>query len=349
MRPLFRFALLSLGTLSVLGLLAGAIAVFAMIGMPGKSYSGEPPALSAEEQEIADHLMRHLEVLCVEIGERNQNKHRNLERAASYIAETFRASGYEVEEQVYEIDGLPYRNIEACLQGTKNPGEVLIVGAHYDTVPGCPGADDNGTGIAALLELAHSMRSAEPDSTVRFIAFTNEEYPFFWSDKMGSFLYARRCKEKGERIRGMIALETLGYYRDEKGSQTYPIPVLGLLPERGDFLFFVGRMSSRGFIADSLGSFRDRARLPSRGIAAFDCFEDISRSDNYCFDLNGYRSFMVTDTANFRNPNYHRASDLPDTIDRERYTRAVAGLREMLLDLSGARGYLTKDPERKPK
>ncbi|MGD9682213.1 MAG: M28 family peptidase [Candidatus Obscuribacterales bacterium] len=344
-----KFAFLFLGVISVLGLLAGAMAIFAMIGMPGKSYSGEPPVLSTEERQLADRLMRHLEMLCVEIGERNQSKHQNLERAASYIAETFRASGYEVEEQVYEIDGLPYRNIEASLKGSKNPGDVLVVGAHYDTVPGCPGADDNGTGIAALLELARSMHGAEPSSTVRFVAFTNEEYPFFRSYKMGSFFYAQSCKQKGEKIRGMIALETLGYYRDQKGSQTYPIPVLGLLPERGDFLFFVGRMSSREFITRSLGSFRERARIPSRGIAAFDCFEDISRSDNYCFDLNGYQSFMVTDTANFRNPNYHRASDLPDTIDRQRYTRAVAGLRDMLLDLSGARGYLTKDPERKPR
>jgi len=325
------------------------MAVFAMIGMPGKSYSDGPPVLTEAEQVLSDRLMTHLHRLCVEIGERNQTKYQNLERAASYIAETFSASGYEVEEQVYEIDGLPYRNIEACLKGRKSPGETIVIGAHYDTVPGCPGADDNGTGIAALLELARSMHGAEPNSTVRFVAFTNEEYPFFWSDKMGSFLYARRCKEKSEKIRGMIALETLGYYRDEKGSQTYPIPVLGLLPERGDFLFFVGRMSSRDFITRSLGSFRSSARIPSRGIAAFDCFEDISRSDNYCFDLNGYQSFMVTDTANFRNPNYHRASDLPATIDRERYTRAVAGLRDMLLDLSGARGYRTKDPERKPK
>lgn len=349
MRPVLKFALLFLASIVVLSLLAGAGAIYAMIGMPGQSYSGVPPSLSEEEEELSDRLMRHLDRLCVEIGERNQNEHRNLERAASYIAETFKSAGYEVEEQVYEIDGLPYRNIEACLPGTKSPGDVLVVGAHYDTVPGCPGADDNGTGIAALLELARLMSRAEPGSTVRFVAFTNEEYPFFWSAKMGSFLYARRCRVKGERITGMIALETLGYYRDEKGSQTYPIPVLGLLPDRGDFLFFVGRMSSRDFIASSLGSFRRDALMPSRGIAAFDCFEDISRSDNYCFDLNGYQSFMVTDTANFRNPNYHRASDLPATIDRERYTRVVAGLRDMLLDLSGARGYRTKDPERKPK
>lgn len=348
MRSVFRFALLFLASLLVLGLLAGAGAIFAMIGMPGESYSGVPPSLSEEERQLSGRLMRHLDKLCIEIGERNQNRHRNLERAASYIAETFESAGYVVEEQVYEIDGLPYRNIEARLEGTGSPGDVLVVGAHYDTVPGCPGADDNGTGIAALLELARSMSRAKPSSTVRFVAFTNEEYPFFWSERMGSFLYARRCKENGERITGMIALETLGYYRDEKGSQTYPIPVFGLLPDRGDFLFFVGRMSSRDFIARSIGSFRRYALIPSRGIAAFDCFEDISRSDNYCFDLNGYQSFMVTDTANFRNPNYHRGSDLPVTLDRDRYTRAVTGLHNMLLDLSGAGGYRTIDPQRRP-
>lgn len=303
-----------------------------MLNMPGRSYSGSPPALTKDELVIRDNLRRNLTVLASDIGERNNLKYENLCRAAAYIENQFKENGYQPMLHSFEVQGKKYTNVEATIKGSSK--QIIVIGAHYDTVAGCPGADDNGTGVVSVLELARLLKDINPLYTLRFVAFPNEEYPFFWSKAMGSYVYAGQCRARGEDISGMIAVETVGYYSKKEHSQKYPVNTLGFLPDRGDFLFFVGNYRSRGFLTECLGSFRKYATVPSEGISAFDCFEDISRSDNNSFWIHGYPGLMITDTADFRNPNYHLPSDKVETIDFENLTRFVWALSESLREMS---------------
>lgn len=306
-----------------------------MLNMPGSSFSGSPPALTKDELVLRDNLRRHLTVLASDIGERNNLKYENLCRAAAYIEDQFKESGYEPRLDIFEVQGKKYTNVEATIKGASK--QIVVIGAHYDTVAGCPGADDNGTGIVSVLELARLLKGIKPQCTLRFVAFPNEEYPFFWSKAMGSYVYAGQCRARGDDISGMIAVETVGYYSKKEHSQKYPINTLGFLPDRGDFLFFVGNYRSRGFLTECLGSFRKYATIPSEGISAFDCFEDISRSDNNSFWIHGYPGLMITDTADFRNPNYHLPSDRVETIDFDNLTRFVSALAKSLEAMCGKR------------
>lgn len=308
--------------------------VYLMIAMPGESFRGIPPELTAFESESKEHLFKNLERLSVEIGERNSRKLDKLNEAAQFIESKFNEYGYEAESQYYSIDNTEFRNLEATITGTKKAEEIIVVGAHYDTVPDCPGADDNGTGVVSVLELARLLKDTKLDRTVKLVAFTNEEYPFFWSENMGSQVYAKRAFEKNEKIVGMIAIETIGYYSSESQSQYYPVNTLGVFPDRGNFVFFVGNLSSRQFLCDSIGAFRSKTKVPSCGIAALDVFEDIARSDNKSFWDRGYPGFMITDTANFRNPNYHRSTDTMDKLDFDNLARVVRGLERTVLHLA---------------
>ncbi len=311
------------------------VGMFTMLNMPGKSFQGSPPPLNLEESQIKERFKSKLKVLAGDIGERNSEKFENLNRAAQFIEDSLAECGYEVEKQEYEALGKKYRNLITTIDGANKPERIIVVGAHYDTVVGCPGADDNGTGVIAVLELARLLRQYSGDLSVRFVLFPNEEYPFFWSQAMGSYVYATRCKQRKEDILGMLALETIGYYSEDTGSQTYPIGTLGFLPEKGNFIFFVGNYRSRDFLTSSIAAFRKSATLPSEGITAYDCFRDVSRSDNNSFWAHGYPGYMVTDTANFRNPNYHLPTDTIDTIDYGRAARVVSGIKAMLVEMAG--------------
>lgn len=320
---------------SLVSLIVILSAMALMLNMPGRSFSGSPPALSKNELVLRDNLRRHLTVLAADIGERNNLKYENLCRAAAYIEDQFKESGYEPRLDSFEVQGKKYTNVEATIKGASR--RIIVIGAHYDTVAGCPGADDNGTGIVSVLELARLLKGVKTQCTLRFVAFPNEEYPFFWSKAMGSYVYAGQCRARGDDISGMIAVETVGYYSKKEHSQKYPINTLGFLPDRGDFLFFVGNYRSRGFLTECLGSFRKYATVPSEGISAFDCFEDISRSDNNSFWIHGYPGLMITDTADFRNPNYHLPSDRVETIDFDNLTRFVSALAKSLEAMCGKR------------
>src|SRR5687768_4929247 len=169
----------------------------------------------------APRLFAHVEMLAGTIGERNVWRYDNLQRAAEYIEGKFTRYGYEARRQTYEVSRVPVSNIESSRTGTSHPDEIVLLGAHYDTVSGCPGANDNGTGVAALLELSRRFAGVPQARTIRFVAFVNEEPPFFHTDTMGSVVHARAARARGDNIVAMMALETMGYYSTEKGSQTY--------------------------------------------------------------------------------------------------------------------------------
>jgi Zn-dependent M28 family amino/carboxypeptidase len=316
--------------------LAAAIAwlLWHMVTVPGTSYNGPLKPLTAEETLLAGNLRRH--VTAIASREHNVWNLPALEAAAQYIERTLAGAGYAVSVQRFESGGFEVRNIEAEARGGGRASEIVVVGAHYDSVIGAVGANDNGSGVAAVLELARLFREAKSARTLRFVAFANEEPPFFKSGEMGSRVYTRRSKERGENIVAMFSLETIGYYSDRPGSQHYPFPLGFFYPSTGNFIAFVSNLSSRPLLHEALAAFRRHAEFPSEGVAAPAFIPGVDWSDQWSFWKEGYPALMVTDTAPYRYPYYHMPQDTPDKVDYERLARVVTGLHRMLLELAGA-------------
>jgi hypothetical protein len=306
-----------------------------MVSVPGQSWSGELPALTAEERALAANLREHVTVIASR--EHNVYKLPMLEQGAQYIENELDKAGYlPLGAQRFTVGDAPVRNIEAELKGGARASEIVVIGAHYDSVAGAPGANDNGSGVAALLELARLAYGSRPARTVRFVAFVNEEPPFFKSDAMGSLRYAQRSRARGENIVAMVSLETIGYYSDQAGSQRYPFPLGLFYPRTGNFLAFVSDLASRTLLHEAIGAFRRYARFPSEGVAAPAFIPGVDWSDHWAFRETGYPALMVTDTAPYRYPHYHTAADTPDKVDYERLARAVIGLHAVLKVLADA-------------
>ena len=264
------------------------------------------------------------------IGERNLWKYAALNRAAEYISSELTASGYIPRRQSFEVSKLPISNIEATLAGTTRADEIVVIGAHYDTVAACPGANDNGTGVAAVLELAQRFRQRPQPRTVRFVAFVNEEPPFFRTAQMGSVVYASTAKAAGERVTGMLSLETMGYYSDARGSQSYPAPVAWLYPDVGNFIGFVADVRSARLLWKARRAFKRRTSFPVRSAALPAQIPGVGWSDQWAFWQAGYAAMMITDTAPFRYPWYHTAEDTPDKIDYTKLAEVVDGLEAVI-------------------
>jgi hypothetical protein len=315
-------------------LLVSIISLLFFTKMPGSSHSGPLQPLSADEKEVCMKLKQHVSVVAENIGERNIWKYGNLEASADYIEKVMKDLGYEVKKQDYMVMGKRVENLEWELIGVHHPEEIILVGAHYDSVLGSPGANDNASGVAAVLEIARLLRTERLSRTIRFVAFVNEEPPFFQTGKMGSRIYASRSHQNGEKIIAMISLETVGYYTHEKGSQKYPFPLSFFYPDTGNFIGFVGNVSSRSLVREALEVFRSNTAFPSEGIAAPGWFPGIGWSDNWSFWKEGYPAIMITDTALFRYPYYHTHQDIPDKIDYEQMARVVVGVSQMIRELS---------------
>lgn len=310
---------------------ATACLLWYMVKVPGVSFSGALEPLPAEEEVIAGNLRRH--VAAIAGGERNVFAPAALEAAARYIERAFAESGYAVAAQRFRSGPAEARNLEVEVAGEARRDEIIVVGAHYDSVSGAPGANDNASGVAAVLELARLFRGAQPARTLRFVAFVNEEPPFYRSEAMGSRHYARRSRRLGERVVAMFSLETVGYYADAAGSQRYPFPLGFFYPSRGNFIAFVSNLGSRALLHESIAGFRRHARIPSEGVAAPGFVPGVDWSDHWSFWKAGYPALMVTDTAFYRYPHYHGAQDTPDKVDYPRLARVVSGLHGMLCDL----------------
>lgn len=323
-----------LGAAFVIPLAVGGLMF--MIRMPGKSYQGQLPPLTPVELEISRNLQRHVQYLAGSIGQRNIWNPPSMATAARYIEKNFALAGYPVQRQKHVTYQQETYNLEAELPGHAEPGGgIMVIGAHYDSVLGSPGANDNASGVAALLELARLLRQAHLRHTVRFVAFTNEEAPFYFSDEMGSRLYAKRSRERKEKIRAMISLETVGSYSDQPGSQQYPFPFRYFYPDAANFVAFVGNTDSRGLVRQSIAAFRRNAGLPSEGLAAPGIIRGVGWSDHWSFWKSGYQAIMVTDTAFFRYAHYHTEEDTPDRLDYRRMALLVQGLKEVVAELAG--------------
>ncbi len=305
-----------------------------MIRMPGKSYSGPLPPLTEEEARLSRSLKQHVEKLGRDIGERNVFRPETLEAAAVWIEEELRSMEYRVEREDFQAEGIPCYNLSVEIQGKDRESEIILLGAHYDSVPGSPGANDNATGVGALLEIARSLRGSPLQRTVRLVAFANEEPPFFQTPEMGSLVHARACRKRGDKIVAMLSLETLGCYRDEPGSQKYPPPFSAMYPSTGNFIGFVGNYSSRKLVRQAIHLFRESTRFPSEGGAPFGWIPGVGWSDHWSFWQVGYQAIMVTDTAPFRYLHYHTSQDTPEKIDFDRLARVVAGLTRVVVGLA---------------
>jgi Zn-dependent M28 family amino/carboxypeptidase len=277
-------------------------------------------------------LIADVRTLGGEIGERNMEHYSQLNAAADFIESSLSRAGLQPRRDSYELHGQACHNIEAEIRGPSP--QILLVGAHYDSVFGSPGANDNSSGVAAMLALARRFAGRSTTHTLRFVAFVNEEPPYFISEQMGSFVYAGRCKARGDQISAMISLETIGYFSDAPHSQTYPAPGLGVFyPPVGNFIGFVANVPSRTLLRRAIAAFRKHAGIPSEGAALPAFIPGVSWSDQWSFWQHGYPGIMITDTAPFRYPHYHSATDTPDKLDYDRFTLVVSGMEKVIEEL----------------
>lgn len=282
---------------------------------------------------LAARLRSHVVRLAGDIGERNVWRPQALHAAADYIRSEWQRQGHSVVAQRYIAYQVSSENLEIVLTGAAHPTEIIVAGAHYDSVHGSPGANDNASGVAALLEIGRALIDVALRRTVRLVAFVNEEPPFFYGDDMGSGRYARAAR-RDDDIRLMMSLEMLGAYSDTPGSQRYP-PFIGwFYPDRGNFIAFVSNIASRRVLKRTVAAFRSVSSFPSEYLAAPDIVPGVSWSDQLSFWREGYPAIMVTDTAFYRYPYYHSGQDTPEKIDYGRMAQVVEGLAQAIVLLA---------------
>lgn len=275
---------------------------------------------------LAERLRGHVDYLAGGLGERSVRRPEALAAAADYIRDQWAAQGHEVAEQRYRALQVDCRNLEIVIHGLEHPEQIILAGAHYDTANGSPGADDNASGVAGLLELGRLLRDSAPARTIRLVAFVNEEPPFFFFGEMGSKVYARAARRRGDDIRLMLSLEMLGYYSDDPGSQGYPPLLRHFYPDRGNFIGFVSNLGSRRQLRATVAAFRASTDFPAESLACPAFLPGIAWSDQLSFWREGYPALMVTDTAFHRNPHYHTATDTPETLNYPAMAQVGVGL-----------------------
>ena len=286
---------------------------------------------------LQQRLRGHVEELAGAIGERNVWRPEALHAAAAYIRGAFAAAGCDVLAQAYETQGMRCENLEVTLTGGE-AARIVVVGAHYDTVAGSPGANDNASGVAGLIEIARALRAQPLGCTVKLVAFVNEEPPFFFSREMGSWIYAHEARRRGDDIRLMLSLEMLGCYSDVPGSQAYPPLLRWFYPNRGNFIAFVSNLRSRRALQALVQAFRSVSDFPAERLASPAIVPGVAWSDQLSFWRAGYAAVMVTDTAFYRYGHYHSASDTPEKLDYLSMARVVDGLAQSVVALSGSLG-----------
>jgi len=303
--------------------------------VPGVAHTGGLPSLADAEAVTASRIRTHIRGIASR--PHNIEHYEELEKVAQYIETGLKALGYQPVPQIYDMDGRAVRNIEISIEPVNAAASrgTLVLGAHYDSYGDAPGANDNGTGTAAVLELARLLSDLrnQSETRIRLVLFVNEEPPYFQTADMGSYRYARLLAERGEPVIGMISLETLGSFSDQPGSQSYPPPLGLLYPSKGNFIAFVAMPSSRDLMQALIGSFRSHTKFPTVGGVAPGFVPGIDWSDHWSFEQFRYPAVMITDTALFRYPHYHRPSDTPDKVDIERLARITHGIERVVREM----------------
>lgn len=321
---------LTLAVAALVVLVAGCV----MLSMPGRSHDGAAPPLGGPERALRDELERDVRALAETVGERSVFRPERMEAAARHCEDAFRAAGLTPRREEVRTAYGTFVNVVAEVRGSARADEIVVVGGHYDTVRGSPGANDNATGVAATLALARRFAASRPARTLRLVAFACEEPPCFQTEEMGSLVHARAARARGDRVVAMISLETLGCFRDEPGSQEFPVRGMELVfPSTGNFVAFVSDVGARALVRDAIRVFREHARVPSEGAALPGDVPGVGWSDHWSFRQADYPALMVTDTAIFRDDAYHDAHDLPDRVDFDRLTHVVLGMEAVVRSL----------------
>jgi hypothetical protein len=291
-----------------------------------------PTPLATRSAEPA-RLEAHVRMLSTQFHPRDESHPENLDRAAAYIRAEFEKAEGVVSEQPYEVNGKTYRNVIAWF-GPETK-QHIIVGAHYDTAGPFPGADDNASGVAGLIELAQLLGSKELPVRVELVAFTLEEPPYFRTAHMGSAIHAASLRQQGVNVRAMVSLEMIGYFSDEPESQKFPTSFLGAFyPSRGDFISVVGTLGEGLLVRRVKAAMRGASPLPVYSINSPSSVPGVDFSDQLNYWNAGYHAVMITDTAFFRNQNYHTAYDTPDRLDYKRMAMVVEGVHAAVLVLA---------------
>jgi Zn-dependent M28 family amino/carboxypeptidase len=309
-----RIAVFVVSLLALAGGLAACVAQPAVKPIDSPDAAIDPAALE-----------RHIRMLAANLAPRSYEHSENLEAAGDYVLVEFKKLGLTTEEQSYEVEGRTYRNIIARVGPATGP--LIVIGAHYDSCGDTPGADDNASGVAGLLELARLLAARPPRQPVELVAFTLEEPPFFRTGNMGSYRHAESLARQGREVKLMLSLEMIGYFRDTPRSQRYPIGALKLLyPGEGNFIALVGAYRDFGDMRRVKGLFKGASSLPVTSINAPEAVQGVDFSDHASYWRFKMPAIMVTDTAFLRNPHYHDAGDTPDTLDYTRMAQVVRGV-----------------------
>ncbi len=297
------------------------------------SYPGGTGAAGTQNEA---RLKAHVVKLAGEIGSRDLFPGNNAKLLASlnYISAELKSYGYKVEYQEFPSSGVKVRNIIAVKQGLSAPGEIIVVGAHYDSCDN-PGADDNASGVAGVLELARRLAGQPSARTIKFLAFVNEEPPFFKTKDMGSFVYASEAALRKEDIKAAIVLEMIGYYSEKPFSQRYPLPIGPFFPNKGNYMALISNFSSRALAGSLRRSFVEASGLPLETTVLPAFVPGVDLSDHRSFWKYGYPAVMFTDTAFYRNNGYHKPIDTPDTLNYAYMAAFLDGLEKAVLDLAG--------------
>lgn len=259
---------------------------------------------------------------------------RSLERAADYITGTWRKLGLKPQFQSYQVQGQTVKNVR-CVFGPKT-GKRLVIGAHYDVCGDQPGADDNASGVAGLLELSRLLVRLKPGlrRPIELVAYTLEEPPFFRTPEMGSAVHAKSLHDARVDLFGMICLEMIGYFTDKPRSQRYPVPGMGLLyPRVGNFIAVVGNFKSASLLKKVRGAVAAAGKIDVQTLAAPSLVTGVDFSDHLNYWKYGYPAVMLTDTSFYRNHNYHQKSDRIDTLDFAKMAEVVKGAYWALVTL----------------
>jgi hypothetical protein len=292
----------------------------------------------AARPDLPARLRAHVRAIAA--TEHNTANPAALERAAQHIETTLAAEGYQIRRQQYRAGGQLVRNIAVSLSNLPahaRPERIFIVGAHYDSAPGAPGANDNGSGTAAVLELARLLKTMQPGhgTEIQFVFFVNEEPPWFNGDQMGSRRHAQALRRQGQHVEAALILETIGWYSQARNSQRLPPELAGRYPDTGNFIAFVGTLASSALVRQALAAFRANSDFPAEGLAAPAYIEGVTLSDHSSYNRYGYPALMITDTAFLRYPYYHTAGDTEDKLDYASLARVVTGLTRTIAALAG--------------
>ena len=290
---------------------------------PGQTVAVDPARLERDVRELSEQLLP-----------RDQTHPGNLDRAAAYIRSRLAETGGRVSEQPFDISGNTYRNV-ICSWGPES-NERIVVGAHYDSYHEYAAADDNASGVAGLIELSRLLAQTKLPLQVDLVAYTLEEPPYFGTPHMGSVVHAQSLRKDGVSLKAMLSMEMIGYFNDAPGSQSFPVSLLrAFYPSQGNFIAVVGSLGEGRLARRVKRAMIGSSSLPVYSINAPRFVPCVDFSDHLSYWKADYEALMITDTAFYRNHNYHTANDTAEGLDYRRMAMVVAGVYGAVIDLSG--------------